>query len=352
MFSILRRILSAFQGGTQRAKRLRRILQAVFLIVLFGLLFRIVPINRVAQAVLAAQPAYLAAGLAIVLLAAYLSALQMALLARSQGIQRSTANILAINLAAKFYSQFMPGTAISSILRWYRLAQPEGKGPQALATLVFFRLMELFLDISSGLIFWLASREALIQLDLTWPVLLLGAIPLGWLAATRFSLPAYTWLKPRLSGLWAAERRSWMHKPIAWLEAFLSALAAFANTPASALLVSIGAGALSQLAGVVSNYWIARAIAIDLPFLTLGWIHALVVLVTQAPVVGGLGMREVTLLAILPGLGVAPELALAYSLLLFARGLFVSLLGGLNEAAAIVLFKRPAELGPAPRKPG
>jgi hypothetical protein len=143
-----------------------------------------------------------------------------------------------------------------------------------------------------------------------------------------------------------------MHKPIAWLEAFLSALAAFANTPASALLVSISAGALSQLAGVVSNYWIARAIAIDLPFLTLGWIHALVVLVTQAPVVGGLGMREVTLLAILPGLGVAPELALAYSLLLFARGLFVSLLGGLNEAAAIVLFKRPAELGPAPRKPG
>lgn len=73
-----------------------------------------------------------------------------------------------------------------------------------------------------------------------------------------------------------------------------------------------------------------------------GWINSIVLLATQLPFagMGGLGTREVSLVTIMPLIGVPPEKALAYSLVLFAKGILFSLLGGVVELVRLVAQKK------------
>ena len=89
-----------------------------------------------------------------------------------------------------------------------------------------------------------------------------------------------------------------------------------------------------MLIGVVSVLSLARSIGISLSFLQMGWINSVVLFTTQLPftVAGGLGIREVTLVTLLPTLGVSSDLALALSFLIFIRSVLLALLGGLLEA--------------------
>jgi len=117
-------------------------------------------------------------------------------------------------------------------------------------------------------------------------------------------------------------------------EKLLLAVRAYAEMPLLDLLISVFAGISAQLIGVASNLFVARSVGIQLSFLELGWIAAVVNLATELPfaVAGGLGIREVTLLAIMSTFGISGEVILAFSLLLFARTVLVSLTGGAVEA--------------------
>jgi uncharacterized membrane protein YbhN (UPF0104 family) len=82
--------------------------------------------------------------------------------------------------------------------------------------------------------------------------------------------------------------------------------------------------------------------------LDIGWIEAILSLATQLPfaVAGGLGIREVTLVAILSTFDVSAELALAFSFLLLVRGLLLSLVGGAAEAFDVFGVKRYSSAEP------
>jgi hypothetical protein len=96
----------------------------------------------------------------------------------------------------------------------------------------------------------------------------------------------------------------------------------------------MSAGILAILVGIASGVYLARAIGIDLGFLELGWILSIISLATQFTfsIMEGLGVREVTLVAVLSLFNISAEQALAFSFLIFSRGVVISLLGGLIEA--------------------
>ena len=81
-----------------------------------------------------------------------------------------------------------------------------------------------------------------------------------------------------------------------------------------------------------------------IPIYDLGWTHAVVFFAAFTPlsIAGGLGIRDISLVFMLSLFGVDPEVALAFSLLIFSRGVFLSLLGGLM-ALSEALEKKQVE---------
>jgi uncharacterized protein (TIRG00374 family) len=323
-------MLWLWRDESSQAQNARRWLKILFIAALFAGLFWIIPLRQVAGAVLDADPLYLAVGVALGTLSTLLTAFELEPLTRHARLPHSVWQILSINLAVKFYSQFTPTTLVGSGLRWYRLAQPGNKAAESLAALAFFRVLETFLTIAMGVGFFVASGNQTVQLSWVTLAALVAAIIVGWIGITRWSVPLYQVFKRRSGGL--LERR-WL-KPVARrLEKFINAVAAFADISAWRLFLAVFWGAASVISGVASGTVMAQAMGIDIGFMQMGWIQAIILLATQLPfaVAGGLGIREVTLVALLAGFGVSAEKALALSFLLLVRGLLISLLGGVTE---------------------
>jgi uncharacterized membrane protein YbhN (UPF0104 family) len=95
------------------------------------------------------------------------------------------------------------------------------------------------------------------------------------------------------------------------------------------------------------------ALGIDLGFLTMGWIQSIVSLTAQLPfaMADGLGVREVTLVAVLSLYDVTAEQALALSFLIFTRSLIIALIGGVLEAVGALKHRRVEMLDPIRDKP-
>jgi uncharacterized protein (TIRG00374 family) len=338
-----------FWGSSPAAQRLRRLLKIGFLLILFAGLFWIIPLADVLAAILAADPRAFLIGFVFSFISTVLTAAQIRILAHKQGIHHSLGSVLSINLAAKFYSLFSPGTIVASGVKWYRLAQPDGKTAEALAALGFFRVSETFLNLGLGLVFLLASgRNLRLQEQAAaggseqlvggfnasagwiWLVLLVFGLALFWIAATRLGQPAYAHLRARSPRLWQI---SYLRPLLKYAEKLILAAASYADMSAWGLSMVVITGVVSQLSGIISNLFIAQSVGINLSFVDMGWIYSVTILVSQLPFAfaGGLGVREVTLVAILALFGVGAETALAFSLLLFLRGVLIALIGGFQE---------------------
>ena len=318
-----------------KALRLRQVIRISVVLGLFALLFWVIPIQEVFQVLVITNPWLFALGVVFGLLTIYLSAIQMLPLTRNQGIQRGILQIFSINLAVKFYNLLTPTTLVGSGIRWYRIAQPEGKVVEAFVALAFFRLFETFLTLVMGSGFLLISTQDAIHVSASWTLLLILVIIFTWVLITRFSLPIYAWLKAHTGSLTDHHLLRRFFKSV---EKILSTASQYAKMPASGLLLMVTSGIVSALCGIISGMFLAKAIGINLDFLDLGWIQAVVSLAAQLPftMAEGLGVREVTLVAMLSLFNISAAQALAFSLLIFARSVIIALIGGILEAVQAI----------------
>jgi len=329
------------RSAEPQAQRARQIVRIIIVIGLFIVLFWIIPIGKVIQAIRAADARLFAIGFIFGLVTVFLTSVEMLPLTRKQEINRNILQIFAINLSVKFYLMLTPTTLVGSGVRWYRLAQPEGKVVEAFVALAFFRLFETFLTLVMGLGFFLLSMQETLQVSVGWVVLLIVVIVLVWVLITRFSLPIYRWIRERAGSL---PDRPYLHPILDSLEKVISTASSYADMPARGLVLMIGSGILSALAGITSALFLAEAVGIKLDFLEMGWIQAVVSLASQLPfTVGeGLGIREVTLVAVLSLFGINAANALAFSFLMFIRSFLIALIGGILEAIQALRTRRVA----------
>ncbi len=339
--TLLERIRWLLQSSAPGALRTRQVIKAAVLIALFAVLFWIVPLQDVLAALVRAEPLPLLFGLLLSLPVAFLTAVELAVLVRKQGISHGVGKVFVINMAVKFYTLVTPGTIVGSGVRWYRLAQPDGKAAEALAALAFFRLIETFVAVAFGLAFWLLSGQGTAE-SVVWLIVLFVASLLFWLVLTRLSDVLSTWFKTLRGRVQDRPLWLWVFQRV---ERFLTAIAAYASLSAWDLFLVICAGLGSLMINVWSGLNLARSVGIQISFLQMGGISSLVLLASQLPfaIAGGLGIREASLVAIMPTFGVSVELALAFSFLLFIRGVVLSLIGGLFEAFDVLRTRRMAE---------
>ncbi len=329
-----------FFEKSQQARRARWWLKAGFLAALFGILFWIVPFSEVFAALLAINLILFFYGFIFALLASFLTALEMYLLTRKLGIPYHVFQIFALNLSVKFYSLVAPTTLVGSGVRWYRLSQPTGKPSTSLASLFFFRSLEIFLEVTFGVFFWLLSNQ---QPQLKWNgvsfIALILLVFAFWMILVRGSSKVRDGLRSTTRSLRRKKAWQWLLEK---LDEFVAALGTYNDMRPHELGLAIFAGIASLVASVASSLFFGRALGLELTFLQMGWISSVVLLVTQLPFagIGGLGVREVSLVTIMPLAGVQSREALAFSFLLFVKGVLISLMGGVVEFVRLVTSRR------------
>lgn len=255
-------------------------------------------------------------------------AFRLRVLLAAQGVRARATQTLAINLAAFFYNLFLPvgGVGVAA-LRLQRLSQhSRGRFTAALTAMVCDRLAAIASLGVVGLGFWLTDPHPKPTGSLL--VLLLGTATVASLLAPR-AVPHE--VRRFVRELTAGAAGTWWS---AALHRLSSALGSVARIPPQALLRILGISILAQLPGALVFVWLGWGLDLPVAPVSMAWIRSLTVLVTVLPIsIGGIGVREGTLIYVLQTFGVPAPDALALSILVFATTILApGLLGGAIEA--------------------
>ncbi len=300
---------------TSRSGRLLRF--AVSLGLLAFVLSR-VPAAGLLEVLSSAHAPWLWGAVGISVLIELVLATRLTVIARVQDIALPLVRAVQIDLAAKFYGLFAPGSNLSaSAVRAYKLARQPGDPLGAVASIVFDRLIATASLGAVGQAFWLLEGPP-------------DTASVGLVLAGTWILPLTAYLvaaKTRASGRFVA----WWHP--AWWERTTQSVARFRDMRVGPLSGIAAASMTVHLLDVTLYTMLAASLRIDISFVSMGWIATATTVVTMLPIsVSGLGLREGALVYLLGLYGVSPSSAIALSLLYFtARYLLTGLLGGILE---------------------
>jgi uncharacterized protein (TIRG00374 family) len=302
-------------------------LRFLITVALLYAVLRQIPLGEVSAAIAGASPGFVLLGLACGLLLGIPEAIKLKLLLARQGMTMTAWEIFAVNMAAKFYGLFLPSSLAGGVMRLYRFAHAERKWGEVLASVAFNRLIDTAVLAGLGLGFWAIGKPS----GVSW----MGGLVLAAVLAASLATHALV-SHPSLSRRIGARCTGLLGRlPPAAQETCERLVTTMAQGYQASRGLTGTVAALSvvvQLGGMFAFFCFARALDIQLSIVHIGWIRSVVVLLVMLPVsFAGLGVREGSLLLLLPGYGVSEPDAVALSLLLFAVTVVIKLLGGAAE---------------------
>lgn len=234
--------------------------------------------------------------------------------------------LFKINVIGQFFGIVLLGQLGSDIAKTGYLLRNQGDPHRILAAVLFDRITSL-----SGLAILAAAGLVFSPIHfgdgVIWSLGIVISILLASLLAPILinSHVADSLLRP-FPGEWSGR-----------LQRTYRAIRVFSANPAR-LLLAVALGILVQVV-IVANCWVVAAgLGIDLPLATWAVVIGMMSLVLMLPIsVGGIGLRDVTLVGLLGNCGVAADAALAMSLGLLALQLIMAAAGGL-----LLLMPAPA----------
>ena len=273
----------------------------------------------------------------------YIDANRTKVMTDLQGLTLSVGAICRIGFITSFYSLFLPGHLAGGVVRWHRLQRQDKKPAEAFAIILFGRTLSTIVGVAIGLACWALDPLARQRPIYGWLLagLLVGLLGLYTVLFTSGRARAIArWL---FIGPWVPQFAAGK------LEKVLASAAKFEHLSGRRLAPTIALMVTSELLGVVSFYLVSIAVHMDLSLISVGWTRAYVNIVTLIPVsMLGMGVREGSLIVMLRTYGIAPALALSYSVLLLTRTIVLGLLGGCCEAWNILRAKGGLIPGRAP----
>jgi len=257
----------------------------------------------------------------------YIDANRTKMMTDLQDMTLSVAHIVRINFITSFYSLFLPGYLAGGVIRWHRLARHDGKPAQALAIVLFGRVISTLVSVAIGFGCWALDVQA-------------RAVPLYGLAlAALFLMLLFAYWLLFSSSARAKSladfllRRRWVPGIVASkLGKVLQSGGRFDQLGARRLGATVGLLIVHELIGITSFYLLAVALDMPLSFISVGWIRCYIMLITLLPLtMMGIGVRDGSLIVLLKTYSIAPALAVSWSTLLLGRTFVLGLLGGLSE---------------------
>ena len=328
----------SFVANNKWAIQIRRYLPILILISLLVTFFYFVPIQDILHVFQNTKPQYLIFGILIIIPFLFLDAMQLRILADKQSIDLSTIEIVLVNLKIRFYQMFVPGSVVGGGVRIYYFSQLTKDSIRALAILSYYRVYNIVLNVIFGGIFWLIS---ITEKNANSYFIIITAIVIGFLVLSRLPFLSNL-LAPHLKkGSDASKKTFWN-----WIRQksyeMLIALSAFSELTWIDQSKMVLYSFLGQLAALLSYYWLALAIGINIGLADMGWIRAIILFSLYLPVniSSGLTVREIGFAALLMASGIQAEIAGAYSILVLGRTNLIALLGGVIEFTRVLLSKR------------
>ena len=312
-----------------------RIAEFVLFIGLLVGFFVYVPFQKVFDAIEDALPSYFWISILIALPSIYLDSIQLWILISRQGIHIPLIKLFEINWVIHFYSFFSPVSTIGSAMRWYKLSG-EGKSAEALTALAVNRLFDTFIAVAFGIFWVVGSLEHSLISPAAFVVLLL-IIFVAWLIATRFSPPVLNSIRAI-----SDSRFPTLKKAANFLEKLSTALKVYSKFSPLELLALVMVGLSGEVLNLLAYFLLIRSLNIPIPFTELGWMRSIFFLASIIPLtlVGGLGLREVSVVVLMSAFGIQADLAAAYAFLLYVRSVIVSLAGGALELISFFPAKK------------
>ncbi len=261
--------------------------------------------------------AWLLAGLGVMLGAVVLATVRWQRVLSALELPTPLPPLLSYGLAGMFVSSFLPSTIGGDVLRVVRLSAANGEPPTSFASVVLERLTG-FVVLPLITVLALVTHPELLHLGTA------SRLAVALSAGTVLVLIALIVLamSPALGGRLAANT-NWLR----FVGAVHVGLDRFRHRPRAVFSV-LGVALAYQLTIVLGAWLAARALGIE-----LGWAPAMAFIPVMAVAqvlplsVGGLGLREGTLVLVLGPLGVSAAQAVALGLLLYGMHMAVSLLG-------------------------
>lgn len=251
------------------------------------------------------------------ILGAAIIAVRWRILLAAGGVRPGYAYLLASTLSSLFFRQFMPSVIGGDALRAHDAWRAGASSS--------FALMSLFADRLLGLLA-LAVFAFVALAVLGSSVAALSGVLLPLSIGTAFAFLILLWLLVgRREGT-----PGWLPRPLAKafgrvaeaLRVYRGAHGAFAKAAACSLLLQVN---------VVTFYWmLAKALSLDVPYVTFYAIVPLAIFVMMLPIsINGIGLRETAFVFLLGVAGVSESMALAFAWLEFGLVLLVGAFGGL-----------------------
>lgn len=298
-------------------------------------LLSIVPFAAVLGALATATPILILAGMSAQILLRMLNALRIRTIARSQGAPLSYRAILTVLFTSGFYALMLPGSVGGGAATLVKYLGHGASPAAALASMIVNRLVDTLTVIAVGLFWWgLEHRGSGDPAGRSFAELLVVVAPLALIGFN-----AMLFGRARVLRRFAELTRSDRLERGRLYGSFVSVVEQCAQAGNLSRRAAIMVGVQSVLQDLLASlaaYCFARAVGIELSFITIAWMRAAVSLITLLPIsFSGIGVRESALVLMTKGYGVAPSVALAWSLLLFCGLLFVALIGAFIEARSL-----------------
>lgn len=297
-------------------------------VLLAGIVF-VVPILEIWNALKTSRPMPLIAALAILLVGRLLVSVRTKTLTDGQDFSLSAAHLFEISCASTFYGLALPGSFSGGIVRWYRLSQPEGNRPGALAALASERAVDFLVLALFGIFCWVADEQPDRPLVVAWGLSAAAGICL------LIPLFAFTGLggltETKIRGI--AQRLKFLPEAVVGsITRIVAAFALYRAMGRNELMLLFGVSILFHVLVTVSQYLMIVSLGLGVSLISIGWVRAFTVFMTAVPITpSGLGVREVSMVMLLLPIGVSAAQAIAFSLLQFAGLLMITLIGALFE---------------------
>ncbi len=312
------------------SKRRWTILRFAIAIAIIVFLFTKINIPDVISSILSVKLYYVIPAIILNLLAWYLASYRLKFFSDLEGFAISTFRALEITLGAVFYGLFLPGGNLAvGVVKFYKLSSKNKKLTEAFIALALDRVFATITLCLVGIFFWMISiPEDSKEFVLSMIFVLLALTGFCYFVFFDRDHRLIKWLLSLVNKFYISPK----------LNNFIEHLSDLGKIPLNSHIlmgvVSIG----SQLLDVIVFYILLLSLDLDVSFVSIGWIRAVVVLVTMIPIsISGIGLREGSFILLLGALGVSENSAFAYSIIVFAvTRIIPGLLGGLFEARTLI----------------
>ena len=308
------------------SKRTWTILRFTVAIAIIVFLLTKISIPDVVDSIISAKIHYIIAAFIVSSFSWLILSYRLKFFSNMQGLTISTFQAFEINVSTLFYGLFLPGGNLTGgVIKFYKLSRKDNKLPEALVALALDRVFATLALCAVGLFFWMLSvpdDSKLLVLSMIF--ILLGLAFFCLLIFFDTDHRVIKWLLSLANKVYASPK----------LNRFIQSLSGLGRVPLRPLIFMTVISIASQLLNLLVFFLLLKSIDLDVPFVSIGWIRSVVVLVTMIPIsISGMGLREGAFILLLGAFGVSDGSAFAYSLLVFAVTRIVpGLLGGLFEA--------------------